>query len=223
MAALIFSFNATVVSAQAELTITEDNFDFGYVPQNAKVSHKYILESTGTDTLRIVDIRPGCGCTKAPLKKNLLAAGESTELEVIFSTRRYIGQLEKNPIILTDAKPGQQYISFTATVVVNPGKDYPYKIQPYILNYDNLKKDQSKLAFTITNNTETDLKVELIEYDPQVFEIKLPKKIKSGKAAEVEVKLKKESAEENFEKSVTLQFNDEEKTRITVPLVSTRN
>jgi hypothetical protein len=44
---------------QPEMTIAEPSFDFGYCPQNSKVSHVFWLHSTGTDTLNIVQVKPG--------------------------------------------------------------------------------------------------------------------------------------------------------------------
>ena len=49
---------AAVVSAP-RLTIPETEFDFGYVPQNAKISHDFWLYSEGTDTLKILQVNPG--------------------------------------------------------------------------------------------------------------------------------------------------------------------
>jgi hypothetical protein len=49
----------TSTKAQPKLTIPEPEFDFGYVPQAAKVAHYFWLYSTGTDTLRILQINPG--------------------------------------------------------------------------------------------------------------------------------------------------------------------
>jgi hypothetical protein len=50
---------AVSVLAQPQLTIPEAEFDFGYVPQHSKISHIFWLHSTGTDTLKIVNVRPG--------------------------------------------------------------------------------------------------------------------------------------------------------------------
>ena len=47
-----------VVSAP-QLTIPETEFDFGYVPQNAKISHDFWLYSKGTDTQKILQVNPG--------------------------------------------------------------------------------------------------------------------------------------------------------------------
>jgi hypothetical protein len=46
-------------SAAPRLTIPEEMFDFGFVPQNSKVAHVFWLHSTGDDTLKIVRVNPG--------------------------------------------------------------------------------------------------------------------------------------------------------------------
>ena len=48
-----------VALAQPKLTIPESIFDFGYVPQNSKISHAFWLYSTGTSTLNIINVKPG--------------------------------------------------------------------------------------------------------------------------------------------------------------------
>lgn len=44
---------------QPKLAIPEAEFDFGYVPQNSTISHIFWLYSTGTDSLKIINVRPG--------------------------------------------------------------------------------------------------------------------------------------------------------------------
>jgi len=60
---LIIAVSTASLRAEPQLTIPEAVFDFGYVPQNSTISHIYWLHSTGTDTLKITEVRPGCGCT----------------------------------------------------------------------------------------------------------------------------------------------------------------
>ena len=42
-----------------KLTLPETVFDFGYVPQNATVSHDFWMYSTGDDTLKILSVKTG--------------------------------------------------------------------------------------------------------------------------------------------------------------------
>ena len=48
-----------IAFAQPKMTIPVAEFDFGYVPQHASISHVFWLHSTGTDSLKIVNVRPG--------------------------------------------------------------------------------------------------------------------------------------------------------------------
>lgn len=41
------------------MKIPEKEFDFGYVPQNSKVSHIFWLYNRGDDTLKIKKVVPG--------------------------------------------------------------------------------------------------------------------------------------------------------------------
>jgi hypothetical protein len=48
-----------LTQAAPHLTIKEPVFDFGYVPQHAKIAHVFWLHSTGDDTLKIQKVVPG--------------------------------------------------------------------------------------------------------------------------------------------------------------------
>jgi hypothetical protein len=44
---------------RAQLTITDSLFQFGYCPQSSTVTHIFWLYSTGSDTLKILSVKPG--------------------------------------------------------------------------------------------------------------------------------------------------------------------
>jgi hypothetical protein len=56
---LIVVLVAGTAFAAPRLTIDESSFDFGYAPQHSKVSHVFWLKSTGDDTLKILNVKPG--------------------------------------------------------------------------------------------------------------------------------------------------------------------
>lgn len=43
----------------AKLFIDQTSFDFGYIPSEATVSHVFFLYSHGTDSLKILNVKPG--------------------------------------------------------------------------------------------------------------------------------------------------------------------
>jgi hypothetical protein len=46
-------------SPQPKAFMPETTWDFGKVPQGNIVSHSYWIKNTGTDTLKIIKVRPG--------------------------------------------------------------------------------------------------------------------------------------------------------------------
>ncbi|UCD17453.1 MAG: DUF1573 domain-containing protein [Candidatus Zixiibacteriota bacterium] len=205
--------------ARSRLAIPDPDFDFGYVPQHAKVSHVFWLHSTGDDTLKITNIIAGCGCTKIPLKKAELAAGDSAELEVIYSTRTYRGRQTRHPSIMTNMEPKKFQVSFTAEVVPNPEETYPIIISPYTFDISQFnEKERENLNFTITNVSEEDLEISLIDIAPNMFKVKLPRKIRVGKTEKGKIEILDEYRDHEFEKSMTIELSDKAKSRFTIPI-----
>lgn len=42
-----------------KMQLSEDFFDFGYLPRSSKVSHIFWLKNVGNDSLEIISIKPG--------------------------------------------------------------------------------------------------------------------------------------------------------------------
>jgi len=50
---------SSLAMALPKLFISQDTFDFGYVPQNSKVAHVFWVKSVGEDSLKILSVKPG--------------------------------------------------------------------------------------------------------------------------------------------------------------------
>ena len=59
LSALLVVLVCGLVQAAPHLTIKEPVFDFGYAPQNSKLTHVFWLHSTGDDTLKVLKVVPG--------------------------------------------------------------------------------------------------------------------------------------------------------------------
>lgn len=218
---LVGTLVLTISTAEAapKMMIEDAEFDFGYVPQNAKISHKFTLKSIGTDSVKIVKVTPGCGCTKTPLAKTELAPGESTELEVIFSTGRYTNRITKHPRIETNEQKGKYNVVIHSNVVRRPDSTQPVTIKPYKLDISQFgEKTRDEMAFTVTNVSDSDLKVRLIDLPKDIFEVTLAESIPAGKTAEGLLRLRPDAVNMSFEKSFTLECDDQASSRFTVPV-----
>ncbi len=210
---------AIPTEAAPKLEIAAPEFDFGYVPQNSKISHKFTLHSAGDDSLRIIKVIPGCGCTKTPLEKSELAPGEKTDLEVIFSTGRYGSRVTKRPKIQSNVEKQVDVVIIHANVVKRPDSTQPVIIKPYKLDISQFgDKARNEMKFTITNVSDSDLNVRLIDLPKDLFEVTLAENIAAGKTAEGLLKLRPEALETPFEKSFTFECDDTETSRFTVPV-----
>ncbi len=208
--------------ADPALTIPNSIFDFGQVPQNSKVSCTFWLYSTGTDTLKITDVKPGCGCTKTPLTKTVLTVGDSTDLEVIFSTGRRRGNQSKRPRIETNEGELAKYVQIKAEVITNPDSTFPIRIAPYKFDISQFgEKKVTERKFIIENVSERDIEISLVYMPEGIFRIDLPKKVKAGKTEGGRITLRDDALDDEFEKSITIELNDDKQTRFSIPVKRT--
>jgi hypothetical protein len=151
----------------------------------------------------------------------VLAVGDSTELEIIFSTKSYHSRTSKRPRISTNekGKESTHYVRINAHVVERPDSTYPVIIDPYkfdLSQFNDNVVDEKK--FEIVNVSDQDLKVTLIDWPRDFCEIDLPESIGRGKTGVGEVRLKEAGLADAFEKSMTIELSDENKTRFTIPI-----
>lgn len=92
--------------------------DFGQIGAGIPVAHTFKLTNRGSALLSINKLTAGCGCTSTLLGKGLLAAGESTELEVTFNPAGLQGLIQRSVTVESnDPVHPNLVLSFTATVL----------------------------------------------------------------------------------------------------------
>ena len=210
---------ASQPSAGPKLTIKQSTFNFGFVPQNSKVAHVFWLHSTGDDTLKIIDVIPGCGCTKAPLEEDKLPPGDSTRLEVVFDTKNYIGQISKSPRIETNEGREAHSVQFDCVVKMQPDSTRPIIIKPYKLDFVQVEgRPHKEFPFSISNVSDREISMTIVDFPEQFATIDLPRSIKAGETVQGKANLRPEMADKEIEKSFTLQLGDGSRSRFTIPL-----
>lgn len=90
---------------------------FGTVKQNARVSTTFKISNEGKSTLHIRKTKASCGCTATKPKKTVLAPGESTTIDVTYSSGTSKGSIHKSVTVITnDPKKSKAVLSITANV-----------------------------------------------------------------------------------------------------------
>lgn len=212
-------FLVSGVAAGPRIAIDDNIFVFGKVPRHATVSHSFWIKSVGDDTLRINKVVPGCGCTQAPLADSVLAPGDSTMLEIIFSTKNFRGTVSKRPYLETNVSEHKVYVKIESNVLIDPSAATPVRLKPYKLDISQLgSKLRREATFTIENMADIDLQLVVVDTANRHFEISVPEKIKAGEKITGTIVVRDSGLNRAFEQSVTFQLNDPKKTRITLPI-----
>jgi hypothetical protein len=154
----------------------------------------------------------------------VLAVGDSTKLEVIFSTENYEGWITKQPSILTnegeDSIVAYHYVQIRSNVTTEPESTYyPIRISPSKLNisqFTDSLRDETTLQ--ITNLSDTPGAITMIDVPEDYLEVTLPESLAVGQASDATIKMNPNSITTSFKKSITIEVDDEEGTRFTIPV-----
>ena len=79
-----------------QLGLEPRTFEWGRQAENKGIyEYTFTLKNEGDDVLEITNVRPGCGCTTAPLDKMRLEPGEQTTMHVTLNLPLSNGRLKK--------------------------------------------------------------------------------------------------------------------------------
>ncbi len=227
LSALIMSFAlANLLFAQeaakssAKLYIDDTVFDFGYIYGGSVVSHSYVFHSRGTDSLKILNVKPGCGCTKAPLTKEVVAPGDSTEVELVYTSNKGVkGNFAKNATVTcNDADRGTFQLKFNGSSFTNVDSLTPLTLSEGELAITGLPGSK-EVKLTVKNVSPNPVKIRLAALPARFLQVAVPEvEIKPGREKEIAVKVNSSVKDEQFKKSFTFVVDDQSQTRYTIPV-----
>ncbi len=210
---------AISTQAESKVEVSHGTVDFGYVYQGQTLTHAYWLKSIGTDTVRITNIWPGCGCTQIPIEDSVIAPGDSLPLQIIFSSGRFRGSVKKQPEITTNASDLKIKLFLYATVLTDSGNSGPLSVRPKRLDVSQFGEKTRRVAkFHIENHTDQNLKLEMVDSTLKSFEVKLPDKIGAGETVEGRIRVFEDRVETEFEESLTFRVKDLDHAVYTLPV-----
>jgi hypothetical protein len=94
----------------------EFQFDFGEAVEGEIVKARFELTNTGKEPLKILDVRPSCGCTVADYSKETIAPGKKGWVEAKVDTDGLPGgEIAKTVTVMANTLP-------TATKLTVKGK-----------------------------------------------------------------------------------------------------
>jgi hypothetical protein len=153
-----------------------------------------------------------------PLADTVLAPGDSTALEIIFSTKSYRGFVTKKPHIETNA--GEPTIfTINAELLPEPETMTPIKLEPYKLDVSQFTETpRRKATFKIHNVSDQPYEISMIDDSHKNFDIDMPKKVGPGEVVEGSITVHEDAIESEFGQSITFEINDDEGSRFSLPV-----
>ena len=82
-----------------QISLSEEEWDFGKVKEDEKPVHIFTIKNTGREELIINRVRASCGCTATMLSSDHIPPGKSAELKVTFNPTGYKGPVKKDVYI----------------------------------------------------------------------------------------------------------------------------
>jgi hypothetical protein len=214
-ATLAPSHHVQAKPGRPRLKLIPSIFDFGFMPTGVKVSTRFWLGNSGSDTLRIAEVKPMCGCTTAPLKKNLVAPGDSVPLDVVFDSKNITGVVNKKVTINSnDSTHGPTEIFFTARV---QDQDTTMTVRPKGAAFPTIDKISDTIA--LTNDTKAECRIRLATAPPDFIKCLLSSdRMLPGASVSIILTRGKGAPVGEYETSITLWIDGPFPHAISIPI-----
>lgn len=148
-------FSSSPVFAAPQIYVQRPAHNFGNLVQGKKLDHTFIIKNIGDAPLKILHIRPACGCTAANASSPVVAPGKTSEIKVSFNSSNFYGTVSKT-IALESNDPVKPAYTLTLTgniieeVSIKPKQLNLGKVKPgipmsYTINIENMGSSQLKI------------------------------------------------------------------------------
>lgn len=157
---LLIFFWGLVAFSQPKIEIVGGNvYDWGQVKIfESPLKTLVKIKNTGNQPLRIFEVKPQCGCTTAPLDKNILEPGEVATLDINLDLKGNLGPVSKDINIMTNDPVNKNVkLVLRADAVTSLDKN------PKFFAFNTVKPGtKSEAKITLINYSENDIVIKKI-------------------------------------------------------------
>jgi len=151
---IIALLGAGNIYAQKKAVIKFDKtvHDYGKIKEEAgKVKCRFTFTNTGNDTLKIINVKPSCGCTAAEWTKTGVLPKKTGFIDAVFDPDHRPGPFDKGIAVTTNA-PDNPMINLVIKGEVLPKPKEMTDRYPVVVG--NMRMETSQFNFGNTKNTE---------------------------------------------------------------------
>ena len=103
LASLLLFFVLTSFSQKSNISFEESEHNFGDIEEKGgKVSHKFMFTNNGKNPLRILSVKPSCGCTTPDWTKDEIKPGNQGYIIAEYNPKGRPGVFRKSLSIVTN-------------------------------------------------------------------------------------------------------------------------
>ncbi len=129
----------SATNASPKIEFESEQINLGKVVSGNPINAAFTFSNKGDAELEIIEVRAGCGCTKAESEKKKLAPGESSTITIVFNSTGFSGPVRKQ-ITVRSNDPNRSSVLLSFDVEVVPIA----KLNPERLNFGSIKINQTK-------------------------------------------------------------------------------
>lgn len=184
-----------------------DTYDWGKInPKGQPLTAKIKFFNRGTDTLKITEVKPGCGCTTAPLDKTNIEPGGFATLSVTLKVSSDGAVSKSITIRSNDQQAPVKYLILKAEITSPIGLSVPY------IAMTNMNLDQETISkIIIKNNTNKIVKMDSVIIHPKELLVNIKKGTKIPANSEITLEAKYTPKEaKNMQGKIAIYTNSPE-------------
>ena len=168
---IAFVFTGCLKAQPALEIIGGDTYNWGTVkPGDNPLKAKVVLKNTGDKTLNVTEVKPGCGCTTAPISKSAIEPGDTASLSINLNIGSNASDVSKSiRITSNDEKNPTKHLYLKAKVF------YPIEIKPtQYFTFNEMEIGMKKEAkIMLKNNTDESITLSEFVTNPNTIQINI--------------------------------------------------
>ena len=166
----IFLFaSLSTLYAEPKLVFEKEVFNFGEIIEGEKATCIFNFKNTGNSVVKILDVRPTCGCTVTEINKMILHPGDKGTITAVFYSSGRKGNISKFIYVTTDEKESSTTrLSIVGKVLKT------WNVDPEKVDFGEIKDWYTLIDTVVISSTLVDsIEIDSVTTEPDGFTAKI--------------------------------------------------
>ena len=212
---ILIAIASTTASAAPKIYAERATHNFGILLQGKKLDHTFIIKNNGDSPLKILHIRPACGCTAVNASSPVVNPGKSSQIKVSFNSANFYGKVSKTIAVESNDPETPVYtLTLTGNIIEE------VSVKPKQLNLGQVKPEVATVNYLIVENRSSKpLKLISVKSPmPQLLVKSDRAQIKPGDSAKISVTVTPRQDDRMLSGYVTISTDNPDKQEIMIPV-----